>query len=93
MEVASQFDIFVMTVSTFGDKRLDGWTKAVKISTILVDESAQLNEPYTVCLLAAKPIRIIFVGPHLQLRPTVLSVDAVRGGFNRSLMEWLSQSK
>jgi superfamily I DNA and/or RNA helicase len=54
----------------------------------IMDEASQCTEPAAwIPIQFAK--RIIFAGDHYQLPPTVLSPEAVRGGFNISLMERL----
>jgi len=54
----------------------------------IMDEASQCTEPAAwIPIQFAK--RIIFAGDHCQLPPTVLSPEAVRGGFNVSLMERL----
>jgi ATP-dependent RNA/DNA helicase IGHMBP2 len=54
----------------------------------IMDEASQCTEPAAwIPIQFAK--RIIFAGDHHQLPPTVLSPEAVRGGFNISLMERL----
>ncbi len=54
----------------------------------IMDEASQCTEP-----AAWIPIqfanRIVFAGDHCQLPPTVLSPEAIRGGFDISLMERL----
>ncbi|MBL8078902.1 MAG: AAA family ATPase [Anaerolineales bacterium] len=63
----------------FGEKTFD-WC--------IMDEASQTTEPAAwIPLQFAK--RIVFAGDHQQLPPTVLSPEAIRGGFNISLMERL----
>lgn len=57
-----------------------------KFSTLFIDEAAQAMEP--ACWIAiAKAGRVVLAGDHCQLPPTVKSVEALRGGLGRSLME------
>ncbi len=57
----------------------------------IMDEASQTTEPAAwIPLQFAK--RIVFAGDHQQLPPTVLSPEAIRGGFNISLMERLLEN-
>lgn len=54
--------------------------------TLFIDEAAQALEP--ACWIAIrKADRVVLAGDHQQLPPTVKCVDAMRGGFARTLME------
>jgi ATP-dependent RNA/DNA helicase IGHMBP2 len=54
--------------------------------TLVLDEAGQCIEPLAWCIfpLAGK---IVLAGDHWQLPPTVLSFEAARLGFNRSILE------
>lgn len=54
----------------------------------IMDEASQTTEPAAWIPLQFAN-RIVFAGDHQQLPPTVLSPEAVRGGFNISLMQRL----
>jgi ATP-dependent RNA/DNA helicase IGHMBP2 len=58
--------------------------------TLVIDEAGQLIEPLAWCIfpLAGK---IVLAGDHWQLPPTVLSHEAMRIGFNRSILEVAAQ--
>jgi ATP-dependent RNA/DNA helicase IGHMBP2 len=62
-----------------GDKTFD-WC--------IMDEASQTTEPAAWIPLQFAN-RIVFAGDHQQLPPTVLSPEAIRGGFNISLMQRL----
>jgi ATP-dependent RNA/DNA helicase IGHMBP2 len=54
--------------------------------SLIIDEAGQCIEPLAWCIfpLARK---YVLAGDHLQLPPTVLSEEAARSGFNRSILE------
>lgn len=57
-------------------------------STLFIDEAAQALEP--ACWAAIlKADRVVMSGDHQQLPPTVKSIEAVRGGIAKTLMEKL----
>ncbi len=64
------------------DARIDH----LKFKTLVVDEAGQCIEPlaWTIFPMAEK---IVLAGDHWQLPPTVLSEEAARLGFNRSILE------
>ncbi|MEZ4884964.1 MAG: AAA domain-containing protein [Chitinophagales bacterium] len=54
--------------------------------TVFIDEAGQALEPATwIPICRAK--RVVFAGDHLQLPPTVKSLEAQKGGFDVSLFE------
>ncbi|MCA9159009.1 MAG: AAA family ATPase, partial [Planctomycetales bacterium] len=55
---------------------------------VVIDEACQCTEP-TVWQAMLRADRLILAGDHCQLPPTVVSTDAAREGFSRSLMERL----
>lgn len=58
----------------------------LKFQTVFIDEAAQALEPATwIPILRAK--RVIFAGDPLQLPPTVKCDEAMRKGFNITMME------
>ena len=54
--------------------------------TLLMDEAGQCIEPLAWCIFPLAE-KIVLAGDHWQLPPTVLSNDAARLGFNRSILE------
>ncbi len=63
-----------------------------KFSTLFIDEAAQAMEP--ACWVAiAKAGRVILAGDHMQLPPTVKSLEAKRAGLAKSLMERVAESQ
>lgn len=62
-----------------------------RFSTVFIDEAAQALE--AACWAAiSKAGRVVLAGDHCQLPPTVKSVEAMRGGLGRSLMERLVEN-
>ncbi len=64
-----------------GDRRFD---------LVVIDEACQCTEP-TVWQAMLRADRLVLAGDHCQLPPTVVSTEAAREGFSRSLMERLVQ--
>jgi ATP-dependent RNA/DNA helicase IGHMBP2 len=54
--------------------------------TLLIDEAGQCIEPLAWCIFPLAQ-KYVLAGDHLQLPPTVLSNEAARLGFNRSVLE------
>lgn len=54
--------------------------------TLVIDEAGQCIEPLAWCIFPLAE-KIVLAGDHLQLPPTVLSHEAARLGFNRSILE------
>ncbi len=55
---------------------------------VVIDEACQCTEP-TVWQAMLRADRLVLAGDHCQLPPTVVSTEAAREGFSRSLMERL----
>ena len=65
--------------------------QGMKFATLFIDEAAQALE--AACWIAiSKANRVIFAGDHCQLPPTVKSLEAIKGGLARTLMERIVQS-
>ena len=54
--------------------------------TLVIDEAGQCIEPLAWCIFPLAD-KIVLAGDHWQLPPTVLSDEAARLGFNRSILE------
>ena len=54
--------------------------------TLVIDEAGQCIEPLAWCIFSLAD-KIVLAGDHWQLPPTVLSHEAARLGFNRSILE------
>jgi superfamily I DNA and/or RNA helicase len=55
-------------------------------ATLVIDEAGQCIEPLAWCIFPLAE-KIVLAGDHWQLPPTVLSNEAARLGFNRSILE------
>lgn len=58
----------------------------LRFQTLVIDEAGQCIEPLAWCIFALAQ-KIVLAGDHWQLPPTVLSHEAARLGFNRSVLE------
>lgn len=61
-----------------------------EFKTLVIDEAGQLIEPLAWCIFPLAN-KIVLAGDHWQLPPTVLSHEAMRIGFNRSILEVVVQ--
>lgn len=74
--------VIASTLAGAANRVLEG----VRFATLFIDEAAQALEP--ACWIAIrKAHRVIFAGDHCQLPPTVKSLEALRGGLGKTLME------
>lgn len=63
-----------------------------KFGTLFIDEAAQALE--AACWIAIdKADKVVFAGDHCQLPPTVKSMEAIRGGLDRTLMQEIAKNK
>lgn len=63
-----------------------------KFTTLFIDEAAQALE--AACWIPMKrTTRVVFAGDHCQLPPTVKSIEAMRGGLAKTLMERIVENK
>lgn len=58
----------------------------LRFQTLVIDEAGQCIEPLGWCIFPLAQ-KIVLAGDHWQLPPTVLSHEAARLGFNRSVLE------
>lgn len=80
--------VIACTLTGAANRLLDGR----KFATLFIDEAAQALEP--ACWIAIRrAARVIFAGDHCQLPPTVKSLEALKGGLGRTLMERIAQTK
>jgi ATP-dependent RNA/DNA helicase IGHMBP2 len=62
--------------------------RGLKYETVVIDEAGQALEP--ACLIPIlKTSRLIMAGDHCQLPPTIRSVEAAKGGLEKTLLEKL----
>jgi ATP-dependent RNA/DNA helicase IGHMBP2 len=64
----------------------DAKVKHHTFHTLVIDEAGQCIEPLAWCIFPLAE-KYVLAGDHLQLPPTVLSNEATRLGFNRSVLE------
>ena len=64
----------------------DAKIKHLHFNTLVIDEAGQCIEPLAWCIFPLAD-RFVLAGDHCQLPPTVLSQDAIRLGFNKSILE------
>ena len=64
----------------------DSGLKPGVFTSLIIDEAGQCLEPLAWCLFPYAE-KIILAGDHWQLPPTVLSQEAMKKGFNRSILE------
>lgn len=63
-----------------------------KFTTLFIDEAAQALE--AACWIAIRrATRVVLAGDHCQLPPTVKSLEAMRGGLSKTLMERIVENK
>jgi superfamily I DNA and/or RNA helicase len=84
-EVMKDYDIFVSTVGSLGDKRVQS---CGSLSTVIIDEAGQLTQPAAIYPLTLNQKRTIIIGDHQQLRPQISSFAAESAGLEKSVMEW-----
>lgn len=58
----------------------------ISFDSLIIDEAGQCIEPLAWCIFPMAK-KIVLAGDHWQLPPTVLSEEAARLGFNRSILE------
>ncbi len=64
----------------------DAGIQRLTFHTLIIDEAGQCIEPLAWCIFPLAQ-KYVLAGDHLQLPPTVLSEEAARWGFNRSILE------
>ena len=81
-DLFSQARVISCTLAGSASRVLEG----MKFSTLFIDEAAQALE--AACWIAiSKVSRVILAGDHQQLPPTVKSIEALKGGLGKTLME------
>ncbi|KAK6090079.1 hypothetical protein P3W45_000967 [Vairimorpha bombi] len=84
-QLLSQAEVITCTCVTAGQKMFN----KLKFSCVLVDEAVQSTEPLTIIPLVYGCNKLILVGDHKQLGPTILSKKVAKAGFKQSLFERL----
>ncbi|MDE5918119.1 MAG: AAA family ATPase [Duncaniella sp.] len=81
-DIFSSVHVIASTLVGSASRVLEG----MKFATVFIDEAAQALE--AACWIPMRRAsRMILAGDHCQLPPTVKSIEAMRGGLGRSLME------
>ncbi len=81
-ELFGEARVIACTLVGAGHRLLEGQ----RFSTLFIDEAAQALE--AACWIPIRRAgRVIFAGDHCQLPPTVKSMDALKGGLAKTLME------
>ncbi len=81
-ELFGEAKVIACTLVGSASRLLDG----MKFSTLFIDEAAQALE--AACWIPIRRVsRVVLAGDHCQLPPTVKSVEAMRGGLGKTLME------
>lgn len=75
-------DVIICTLVASANSVLDGR----KFRTVVIDEAAQALEP-AAWIPILKASRVILAGDPFQLPPTVKSLEAKKGGFDKTLLE------
>ena len=65
---------------------LDETIQEFQFDTLFIDEAGQCLEPLAWCIIPLAQ-RTVLCGDHLQLPPTVLSSEAIKKGYDRSILE------
>ena len=86
-DIFGQARAIACTLAGSANRVLEG----MRFATLFIDEAAQALEG--ACWIAIqKAHRVVLAGDHCQLPPTVKSVEAMRGGLGRTLMERIVDS-
>ena len=81
-ELFGEARVIACTLTGAANRLLEG----MKFPTLFIDEAAQALE--AACWIAIRRAgRVVLAGDHCQLPPTVKSIEALRGGLGRTLME------
>ncbi len=84
----SDAKVIACTLAGSANRLLTG----MKFGTLFIDEAAQALE--AACWIAIrKAHRVILAGDHRQLPPTIKSPEAMRGGLDKTLMEYIVENK
>ena len=87
-ELFSEARVIASTLVGSANRILEGQT----FGTLFIDEAAQALE--AACWIPIRRVsRVIFAGDHCQLPPTVKSIDALKGGLGKTLMERIVENK
>ncbi len=92
---------YTINQALFGDAKVIASTLAgsanrllmgMKFGTLFIDEAAQALEAAS-WIAIRKAHRVILAGDHRQLPPTIKSPEAMRGGLDKTLMQYIVENK
>jgi len=84
----SDAKVIACTLAGSANRLLTG----MKFGSLFIDEAAQALE--AACWIAIrKAHRVIFAGDHRQLPPTIKSPEAMHGGLDKTLMQYIVENK
>ena len=87
-DIFGQVRVIASTLVGASNKLLDG----KKFGTVFIDEAAQALE--AACWIPIRRAsRVILAGDHCQLPPTIKSLEALKGGLGKTLMERIVDNK
>jgi len=87
-DVFGQARVIACTLTGSASRLLEGQ----KFTTLFIDEAAQALE--AACWIPMKRVtRVVFAGDHCQLPATIKSMEALRGGLGKTLMERIVENK
>lgn len=87
-ELFGEARVVASTLVGSAHRLLDG----MKFGTLFIDEAAQALE--AACWIPMRRVsRVILAGDHCQLPPTVKSMEAMKGGLGKTLMERIVETK
>ncbi len=87
-DIFGQVRVIASTLVGAANKLLDG----KRFGTLFIDEAAQALE--AACWIPIRRAsRVILAGDHCQLPPTVKSLEALKGGLGKTLMERIVENK
>lgn len=84
----SEFQVVVTTCGSAGHELLKG----VVFPRVLIDECTQSVEPMSLVPMSYGCTRLVLIGDHCQLPPTVITEEARRGGLEKSLFARLVET-
>lgn len=84
-ELIKQADVVCCTCVTAGQKMFNKYI----FPFVLIDEAVQSTEPLSLIPCVYGATKLILVGDHKQLGPTILNKEVVKYGFKQSLFERL----
>ena len=85
-ELLKEAEIVMCTLNTSGKRKYREFYTG-SVFCLIIDEAAQATEPSTLVPLQTGVKKVLLVGDHKQLPPTVMSKNAWKTKYSRSLFE------